>query len=74
MGESDSFEGTIRIRADLEASVHQATLLHEIIHMIDHYLDLQLTEEMVSGVAQGLFATIRDNPTFLEQIRDGKSK
>jgi hypothetical protein len=73
MGECESFKGTITIRGDLEESVYTATLLHEILHLIDHYLELKLSEEQVTGLGEGLFSTLRDNPQFLKQIRDGKS-
>lgn len=66
IGEADYQGGQIRILANLEQSVFQATLLHETIHIIDHHLGLQLSEEQVAGIAQGLFQVFRDNPRFLK--------
>jgi hypothetical protein len=73
LGECESNDGTIRIRADLEESIYTATLLHEILHMIDHYLELELSEEQVVGLGEGLFSTLRENPELTNKIRDGKS-
>lgn len=72
-GESDHDAGEIRIRGDLESTVYQSTLLHECVHVIDVLLGLEMEEAQVAGVAQGLFAVIRDNPDFLKHIR-GKEK
>jgi len=71
-GESDDSDGTIRIRGDLEPSIYQATLLHEVVHLIDDFLGLGLTEAQVTGISQGLFATIRDNGNFLTVITKEK--
>ena len=65
IGESDSGQGTIKIVDGLEKSVYEATLLHETFHIIDKHLDLGLTEDQVSGLAQGLFQVLRDNPRFM---------
>jgi hypothetical protein len=68
LGQADAENGEIRIRADLEKSVEQATLLHEVIHVLDHHLDLGLTEEQVAGIGQGLFQVLRDNPLFTKEL------
>jgi hypothetical protein len=68
MGECESFKGTIRVRDDLEPSVYHSTVLHEVIHMIDKYLDLDLNEHQISCLGEALFATLRDNPEFLKRM------
>ena len=68
MGECESFKGTISIRSDLEESVYTATLLHEVLHMLDHYLELKLSEEQVTGLGEGLFSALRDNPELGKQL------
>jgi hypothetical protein len=73
MGECESFKGTITIREDLEESMYTATLLHECLHLIDHYLELKLSEEQVTGLGEGLFSTLRENPELTDKIRGGKS-
>jgi hypothetical protein len=69
LGQADAEGGEIRIRGGLEESVEQATLLHEVIHVIDHHLDLGLTESQVAGLGQGLFAVLRDNPQFVKELQ-----
>jgi hypothetical protein len=66
-GESEPDACSIRIVEGLEASVYQATLLHEIVHCIDDYLDIGLSEDQVCGLAQGLFQVLEDNPSLLRK-------
>ncbi len=61
MGEADHQRGEIRIVRGLEPSVERATLLHEIVHIVNDHLDLGLSEEQVTGVAQGVFQVLEDN-------------
>lgn len=65
IGESDCDRGEILILAGLESSVDEATVLHEAIHVISDHLSLDVSEAQVSGLAQGLFAMLKDNPEFL---------
>src|SRR5580704_13092949 len=65
IGECDTDASEIRLGVWLEQSISRATLLHEVIHFIDHTLDLDMTEAQVTGVAQGLFQVLRDNEKFL---------
>jgi hypothetical protein len=64
-GEADPGRGVISVLEGLEASVREATILHEVIHILDHHLALQMNEEQVTGIAQGLFSVLKDNPEFL---------
>lgn len=66
IGEADSEKGEIRLVEGLERSVYEATLLHEVLHIIDHHLDLDVTEAQITGLAQGLFQVWKDNPGFLK--------
>jgi hypothetical protein len=60
-GEYDSEQGIISVRMGMEPSIEEATVLHEVIHVIDVALDLGLSEDQVVGVAQGLFQFLADN-------------
>ena len=66
-GECEYDRNEIRIGDWLHDSMAEATLLHEIVHFIDDCLDLNLSEEQVAGVAQGLYQVLCDNPEFLRR-------
>lgn len=61
LGQYDSESGEIRVREGLEPSIEDATVLHEVVHVIDVTLCLSLSEDQVVGVAQGIFAFLADN-------------
>lgn len=52
----------ILIHPDLHQTQRQDTLLHEIVHAIDHELDLDMTERQVRLLATGLLGVLIDNP------------
>jgi hypothetical protein len=69
MGECDSDLGTICVKAGMEPSIEEATVLHEVVHFIDHVLGTELEENQVSGLAQGLYQFFSEN-NF--DVRKGK--
>ena len=38
------------------------TLLHEIMHGIEHHFKLDLSEEEIDNLANGMYMVIKDNP------------
>jgi len=44
------------------------TLLHEIIHVIDLTMELDLTEKQVTTLAHGLIGVFQDNPDFAKFV------
>ena len=44
------------------------TLLHEMVHIIDHGMQLGFKEEQVHAVATGLYAIIKDNKEFFQWV------
>lgn len=49
------------------------TVLHEIIHVIDYTMDLDMTEHQVRSVATGLIGIFQDNPLFARWIAEHRS-
>lgn len=57
------------IMLDLSNGRKEVTLLHEVIHIVDDNAKLDLTEQQVVRLSQGLLAFMRDNKVnFLEDI------
>jgi hypothetical protein len=44
------------------------TLLHEVIHGIDFFLEIGLSEEQTERLMKGLLMVFQDNPDFVEYI------
>ena len=54
-------KGEITLEKDLLADVRNSTILHEILHVIDFKLALNLSEQQVTQLETGLFATLKEN-------------
>ena len=61
---------TIRIGQPLEQE--QDTILHEILHGVDHELFLKMSEKQVRGMTTGLLAVLKDNPKVSSYLRRRK--
>ena len=42
----------------------EETLLHEIIHVVNYAYNVGLDEDAVDKLARGMYATIRENPSY----------
>lgn len=64
--DSDKQEIYVENRQPLEGE--QDTLLHEVLHAVDHTFCIALTELQVRQIATGLLAVFKDNPDFLRYL------
>lgn len=58
-GHADYSSLSIALSEVMEEDLMQEKLIHEVLHMIDTDLSLDLTEEQVSRIAVGLYSTGR---------------
>ncbi len=66
-GSCNSRKQVIKI-ANVHPLKQRATLIHEIVHAIDHSMGLELEENQVCGLEYGLFALFQDNDlSFLSE-------
>lgn len=56
-GEQNRARNTIKLRKDLPQSQLEETLIHEVIHALNG----GLKEEMVDGMAMGIYQVLKDN-------------
>lgn len=63
-GECKSDECLIEIGSHQCAAQQRDTLLHEVIHAIEHELDVTVTEKAVRMLGTGLLAVLRHNPAL----------
>lgn len=64
--------GVIRIEKDQHPSLLFLTLVHEMVHGIASYADVELDEHGTERFANLLVVVLRDNPEFVEFCRDLK--
>jgi hypothetical protein len=61
-GECETRTGVIKVNPNASIDQQRDTLLHEVIHAIDHELDTGMRERQVRLLATGLFHFLRANP------------
>ena len=69
LGEMDPDKQTLTVKKGQPLEQEQDTVLHEVMHAIDHELGLSLSEKHVKGMATGLLAVMKDNPRFVTYLR-----
>jgi hypothetical protein len=61
-------EALINIREGQLPLEEADTVLHELLHVIDHTAELELTEKQVTVLAHGIMGMFQDNPELAEYI------
>ena len=72
-GHIDYGSGDISIETAQKGSEEVDTLLHEVLHALCRYTALELNgdeERVVSALASGLTTVLKDNPKFIDYIKD----
>lgn len=59
----------IWINANSTAQTRKIAKWHEVIHMLDHAYDLEMTERQVKFFTHALVALLEDNPTIVEEFK-----
>lgn len=65
-GQCDFRKNSIRVAQSLGKMQAACTLLHEVLHGIDHDRGTDLTEQQIVQVANGLYQFFVDNRDFLQ--------
>lgn len=65
-GEIDYIKKIIKLDETMTESDRRETILHEVIHGIDHFLEIELEEEQVRKIGRGLAMVLLDNPNLLK--------
>lgn len=60
--------GIIEYDSEQKADQLQDTLLHEMIHVLDYDMQLELSERQVHCLASGIICLMKDNPTLIERL------
>ena len=64
LGEANFNTQIISINSLYPKEQQEATLLHEVIHVVNYTYNAGLDEDQVEKLARGLYATIRENPDY----------
>jgi hypothetical protein len=68
-GQIRYLESVIRIQNEMPLDLKQETILHEVIHGIENFFDLDLEERQVKMLGRGLTMVFKDNPQLLEYLK-----
>jgi len=68
LGRASLLKAKIQVNNALSTDVMMSTLLHECMHLVSDIGDLELSEAQVSGVANGVFSIIKDNPDLVKEL------
>ena len=58
----------IQVATDVAETKRDIILVHEVIHALEEYFDIDGGEHIVTKMAHGVFAFIVDNPEFIQDI------
>jgi hypothetical protein len=61
-------DSTLYVKDTLPPQLKAAVLLHEIVHGIDEFNNLNLSEVQVRSFSSGLFALLRENRQLVDYI------
>lgn len=68
-GRSDGGRQLIAIEDGQPLASEQDTVLHEILHIIEEYMGMDVPEGVVEQFATGLLAVLKDNPKLISYLR-----
>jgi hypothetical protein len=74
VGQCDPKTNTIIIEKNMPSDVMTQTLMHELTHVIEMTLQLNLTEQQVDCLATGWLHLLRTNPHVVKLITAKESK
>jgi len=69
MGNCDTEAQTITIRPGQPLENEQDSVLHEVLHAVSDYMEINLREGQVTKLATGLLAVLKENPRFVSYLR-----
>ena len=67
-GECRTLEQRILIEEGQKPDTQKDTILHEVLHAISDEMELDLSEEQVTGASKGILAVLMDNPSFARYL------
>lgn len=70
-GQIDYSEDIIRLEPKVQSTQGMCqTLLHEIMHGIEHHFKMDLTEDEIDNLASGMYMVVQDNPDMFRADPD----
>ena len=69
-GMCDFLNLTIKIDETLNKELKKETLIHECVHALDNFMDIDLTEEQVVKLGKSITMFIIDNKELINKIYD----
>lgn len=67
-GQANYLRQSIHYNERLAIDEMKDTIIHEMVHCIDHAVCTNLTEAQVHALSSGFYALLRDNPEFFTWV------
>lgn len=61
IGQSDSIKGEIKIAQDVSKDRMNETMLHEIVHIFNYDIAINLNEKQITQIASCIYSVFSDN-------------
>lgn len=61
-------DGVINLRAEMNDQRKAQVLWHEVLHAVDGDAQLNLSEQQIASMANGLLSALRDNPALVAYL------
>lgn len=74
VGQCDPNTNTILIDRTLSDDVRSQTVMHELMHVVEMTMNLNLTEQQVDCLAAGWLHLLRSNPDLITLILDAEAE
>jgi Zn-dependent peptidase ImmA (M78 family) len=60
----DFIDRTIYIFKDMQEDAKEEALLHELVHVVEHHMNIPLEEEYVAQLSMGIYHLLKQNKLF----------
>lgn len=71
-GSTDFLNTEINICKNLNSESRNSTFLHEVLHVIDFNLGLDLTENQIAAISSGIFSVFTENGFDTKWLKETK--
>jgi chlorite dismutase len=58
----------IQYNGKLALDERKDTIIHEMVHCIDHALQTEMSERQVHAISSGIYSVLKDNPDFFRWV------
>lgn len=69
-GQWDDSNNSVKVKQHVSDDVAKLTTCHEIVHAIESFTGIELTEQQVQALGLGMFSLIKENKSFIKWLQE----